>query len=126
LTLIMKAIFCSVTSVDFQRTIRRYIPKDCILSFIYGRLNEDTSIATLLVLCQIIGRSLINELQETWKQKVVALTKVLFRNVRGGVLMTLKNVSYDNQYPGRVMNTGPTGHETEVLSTRLRRSVEIS
>jgi hypothetical protein len=89
-----------------------------------SRLNNDISSATLLL--QIIGRSLNNELEETWTQKVVTSIKVMFRNLLGDVMKTLTNISYDNQHPGRVTNPGPSVHEARVLATGLRLPVEIS
>jgi hypothetical protein len=37
---------------------------------------------------------------------------------------TTKNLSQDNRTPGRNLNPGPSEYQTEVLTTRLRRSVE--
>jgi hypothetical protein len=64
-----------------------------------------------------------NELERMWKEAVMASFKVLSRHFPGGTAETTKNLSQDSWSLGRDLNLGPTEHEAEELTTKLRCSV---
>jgi hypothetical protein len=84
----MEAICSSETSVDTQRTTRRYIPEDSTLLFIYGLLQDAINSPAYTV-----SNGGISELQSMWKKAVVAYFKVLI-------------LGEDDRPPGREDNPG--------------------